>query len=216
MSTLVHKNDKVSSSLSSTKEQQSSSKDENKQGNNIEDNIKANLKNISDQSRKQGENILDFEQQNRRTKVIALYTKGLSQVEIAEKIGVNQSTISRDIQYLQQEAKKQIWKYMNEDILIEYLRFIVANNEISKELWTIINDKYTSTKEKTYALSLLSDSSIKRIELLINGPEALKNVKKNISEIKELDEMENDPFLKFSDRLSKLPQLPRLGSFRRR
>ena len=32
-----------------------------------------------------------------------------TQNQIAEKMKVNQSTISRDVQYLQQEAKKIIW-----------------------------------------------------------------------------------------------------------
>jgi hypothetical protein len=59
-----------------------------------------------------------------------------------------QSTISRDLQYLQQEAKKSIWKYLNEDILFEYLRYIVANNEISKKLWEIVQDKKASAKDK--------------------------------------------------------------------
>lgn len=56
-------------------------------------------------------------------------------------MGVNQSTICRDLQYLQQEAKKNIWKYLNEDILFEYLRYIVGNNEISKKLWEIVQDE---------------------------------------------------------------------------
>jgi hypothetical protein len=219
MSTLVHKNDKItsSSSISSTKEQQSI-REENKQSKNNENSIKRNLKNVSNQQRKYSESKteIDFDQENRLSQVIALYTKGLTQIEISQQLGINQSTVSRDFQRLREEAKKHIWKFIDEDLIFEYMRYIVANNEINKELWKIVQDKITSTKEKTNALSLLNHSSMKRIELLINGPEALKNVKKNISEIKELEEMENDPFLKLSDRLSRLPQLPKLGSFRRR
>jgi transcriptional regulator with XRE-family HTH domain len=138
-------------------------------------------------------------------KKISLHSKGLTQSEIAQKMGVNQSTISRDLQYLQQEAKKSIWKYLNEDILFEYLRYIVGNNEISKKLWEIVqDDNKASAKDKTNALSLLNQSYTKRLEILMNGVESFKNVKKNISEINEHDKIENDPLLKLSTKLSEI------------
>jgi len=115
---------------------------------------------------------------------------------------VNQSTISRDLQYLQQEAKKNIWKYLNEDILFEYVRYIVGNNEISKKLWEIVQDEKASAKDKTNALSLLNQSYTKRLEILMNSVESFKNVKKNISEIQEHDRIENDPLLKLSSKLA--------------
>ena len=38
----------------------------------------------------------------------------------------------------------------------------------------------------------------------MNSVESFKNVKKNISEIKEHDKIENDPFLKLSTKLSEI------------
>jgi transcriptional regulator with XRE-family HTH domain len=148
---------------------------------------------------------LDIVRENRLSQIIGLYSKGLTQSEIAQKMNVNQSTISRDLQYLQQEAKKSIWKYLNEDILFEYLRFIVGNNEISKKLWEIVqDDENASAKDKTNALSLLNQSYTKRLEILMDGVESFKNVKKNISEIEEHDKIENDPLLKLSTKLSEI------------
>jgi|SRR5215204_6260361 len=126
-----------------------------------------------------------------------------SQNQIAQK-KVNQSTISRDLQYLQQEAKNNIWKYLNEDILFEYLRYIVENNEISKKLWEIVQDENASAKGKTTVLALLNQSYTKRLEILMNGIESIKNVKKNIAEINEHDKIENDPLLKLSSKLSEI------------
>jgi len=48
---------------------------------------------------------LEIARENRLSKIISLYSKGLTQSEIAEKMKVNQSTVSRDLQYLQHEAK---------------------------------------------------------------------------------------------------------------
>jgi DNA-binding NarL/FixJ family response regulator len=61
---------------------------------------------------------IDIEKENRLSKIISLYSKGLTQSEIAQEIGVDQSTISRDLQLLKHEARKKIEKYLNEDILI--------------------------------------------------------------------------------------------------
>ena len=97
-----------------------------------------NFASINRPNEQQQQSQLDIARENRLSQIISLYSKGLTQSEIAEKMKVNQSTISRDIQYLQQEAKNNIWKYLNEDILFEYLRYIVGNNEISKKLWEIV------------------------------------------------------------------------------
>ena len=105
---------------------------------------------------------------------------------------------------MQQEAKKTIWKYLNEDILFEYLRYIVGNNEISTKLWEIVQDENTSAKDKTNALSLFNQSYTKRLEILMNGVESFKDVKKNISEIKEIEMIEKDPYLKLSSKLAQL------------
>jgi transcriptional regulator with XRE-family HTH domain len=147
---------------------------------------------------------IDFIRENRLAEVIQLQSKGLTQDDIAKKLGVNQSTISRDLQYLKQEGKNQIWAYMNDEILFEYLRYIVANNEISKKLWEIVQDTNPSIKEKTNALSLLNQLSVKRIEILMNGTESYKNLKRNISEIKEYDEIEKDPWSKLSAKLAEI------------
>ena len=61
--------------------------------------------------------VLDIEKENRLSKITTLYSKGLTQAEIAQELGVDQSTISRDLQFIKQEAKKKIEKYLNEDIL---------------------------------------------------------------------------------------------------
>jgi DNA-directed RNA polymerase specialized sigma subunit len=52
--------------------------------------------------------VLDIEKENRLTRIISLYSKGLTQVEIAQELGVDQSTVSRDLQFIKQEAKKKI------------------------------------------------------------------------------------------------------------
>lgn len=72
-------------------------------------------------------------------------------------------------------------------------------------MWEIVQNENTSTKEKTNALSLLNQLSVKRIDILMNGVESFKDVKKSFSEIEDLEMMERNPMLKLSSKLAELP-----------
>ena len=149
--------------------------------------------------------VLDIEKENRLSRIISLYSKGLTQAEIAQELGVDQSTVSRDLQFIKQEAKKKIEKYLNEDILFEYLRYIAGSNEVTRKLWEIVQDENITTKDKTNALSLLMQSYNKRLEMLIGGPESYMNAKKSVSEIKFQEKVDNDPMLKMLGERNRFP-----------
>jgi predicted transcriptional regulator len=139
---------------------------------------------------------VDIEKENRLSKIISLYSRGRTQSEIAKELGVDQSTISRDLQLLKQEAKRNIEKYLNEDILMEYLRYIAGSNEVTRKLWEIVQDEHVTSKTKISALSLLMQCYNKRLEVLIGGPESYMNAKKSVSEIKFQERVDGDPTLK--------------------
>jgi hypothetical protein len=140
--------------------------------------------------------VLDIGRENRLTKVTSLYSKGLNQEEIAHELHVDQSTISRDLQVIKQEARKQMEKYLREDILLEYLRYMAGSNEITRKLWEIIQNEKTNTKEKTNALSQLMQSYNSRLQTLTNGPESYMNIRKSLSEIDLQRLVDSEPILK--------------------
>ncbi|MGB6674609.1 MAG: ECF-type sigma factor [Candidatus Nitrosopolaris sp.] len=82
--------------------------------------------------------MLDIERENRLSKVISLFSKGLNQEEIAHELHVDQSTVSRDLQFIKQEARKQVEKYLREDILLEYLRYMAGSSEVTRKLWEML------------------------------------------------------------------------------
>jgi len=96
--------------------------------------------------------VLDIERENRLSKVISLYSKGLNQEEIAYDVHVDQSTISRDLHFIKHDARKQVENYLREDILFEYLRYMAGSNEITRQLWQIAQNKDVTVKEKSNAL----------------------------------------------------------------
>jgi predicted transcriptional regulator len=140
--------------------------------------------------------VIDIEKQNRLSKVISLHSKGLNQQEIAHELCINQSTVSRDLQYIKHEAKIEVEKYLREDILFEYVRYMAGSNEITRHLWQIVQGNDTTIKEKTNALSCLMQSYDSRLQALTTSPESYMNIKKCLSEIDLQRLVDSNPALK--------------------
>ena len=90
----------------------------------------------------------------RRNKVRDLFSRGYSQFEISNMLHISQSTISRDINYMQNKITK---KGVDPDDLLyeEYGKMKLILSETIKELWKIIDAPKTSSKDKTKSISLL-------------------------------------------------------------
>jgi transcriptional regulator len=117
----------------------------------------------------------DIEHQDRLVKVLTLHSKGFSQSEMAKKLNVNQSTVSRYLDEIRRKARKTLDLYMKEEIPNELQIYISGLNEITKNLWEIVEDKQNpkiTTRDRIYVLSLLMQSYSKRMEMLIGGPES--------------------------------------------
>jgi transcriptional regulator len=137
----------------------------------------------------------DIEHQDRIVKVLTLHSKGFSQSEIAKKLNVNQSTVSRDLDEIRRKARKTLDLYMREEIPNELQIYISGLNEITKNLWEIVEDKENpkiTTRDRTYVLSLLMQCYSKRMEMLIGGPESELNATKHMRDIKD---EESNPIL---------------------
>jgi hypothetical protein len=141
----------------------------------------------------------DFEQENRRAKVLALHSKGFTQLEIAENLNVDQSTISRDLHQLREESRKYIERRVTKDIPFEYNHHISGLNQITKMLWDISEGRGNhgnNTKDVIAALTLLIQCYNIRLEALVGGPQSDMNAKKHIGNIMHNEKIQNDPMLK--------------------
>lgn len=132
----------------------------------------------------------DLEHQDRLAKVLMFHSKGYSQSEIAHKLNVNQSTVSRDITELREKSRGSLDLYVKEEIPNEFQFYISGLNQIIKNLWDILEDKQNTKitiKDRTYVLSLLMQCYSRRIEMLVGGPGLKMNAKKHMDSI-HLDE----------------------------
>lgn len=104
----------------------------------------------------------------RRSQVLELSSKGLNQVEIARKLQLHESTISRDIDFLREKSRENIRKYVDERLPEEYEKCLVGLTAIQKEAWTAA-ERTEDTREKIQALSLAKDCYGMKLELLTNA-----------------------------------------------
>ena len=140
----------------------------------------------------------DIDRDNRLSLVITLHSKGLTQSEIAQQLQIDQSTVSRDLQVIKDEARYNIEKYTKEEIPVEYLRYITGIDKIISKLWNLIEIENAdpSIKFKIQGLSLLKQCYEKRIEMLRGSSESDMNAKKHMEKILHQEKMENDPLVK--------------------
>jgi len=104
----------------------------------------------------------------RRNKVQELLVQGFTQWDIANDLKVDQSTISRDIDYLRQQSRQKIRKYIDETLLEEYEKCLVGITSILKEAWTT-SQTTENKREKIHALSLAKECYSMKLDLLTNA-----------------------------------------------
>ncbi|MFL6426539.1 MAG: hypothetical protein ACJ71R_23515, partial [Nitrososphaeraceae archaeon] len=142
------------------------------------------------------EQLVNLERENRLSTILWLHMKGLNQQRIAQELHIDQSTVSRDLHLVQQESKRRIEKYIREDILLEYLRYLVGSNEITQTLWEMVQSKDATRKEKMNAISLLMQMYDSRLQRMAAGPESFLNVKNSLLELDLQIMVSSNPVLK--------------------
>jgi transcriptional regulator len=114
----------------------------------------------------------NLEVEDRQAKVISFYCRGMTQIEIAKALDVDQSTISRDLRQIRRRARARVEDYITKDTPFEYYRCVHAIDEIAKKAWQVTDREDATNKERLAALSLLMNCCEKRLEALFGkGPD---------------------------------------------
>jgi len=104
----------------------------------------------------------------RRSKIIELRARGMSQIEIAHKLQVSKQLISADVQYLRSQAKEAIKEYVSEHLPEQYQISLTALDSIIKRAFEIIENSHNN-REKLHAMELYKDTHLTKLELLSNS-----------------------------------------------
>jgi hypothetical protein len=76
----------------------------------------------------------------RSNKVQQLLVRGNSQWDVAEELQIDQSTVSRDVHYLRQNAQANLQKHIQQKLPEEYQRCLTGMNQVLKLSWQIANN----------------------------------------------------------------------------
>jgi predicted transcriptional regulator len=111
----------------------------------------------------------------RREDVLVLLTKGMKAYEIAKELGVDASTVSRDIQYLISQSHNYLNNLAKETLPFMYRTSIEGIRNVLNECWKIYTlDNHNSNKDLTWfhkiaALKLAKECYAMKLELLTNA-----------------------------------------------
>ena len=128
----------------------------------------------------------------RRKQVASLLSRAATEKEIAHKLGVNQSTISRDIGVLKEESQKHVYELAKESLAFFYTQSLEGINEAKRESWKIYNDEKTPTRERLLALKIIMQADETRFRLLSEGPSVLafKTLQERLHKIESRQEVD--------------------------
>jgi len=126
---------------------------------------------------KNGENRKNYEEkftgskqlEERRHKVYILDLQGISNNEIATKLGVSLSTIEKDLHYMKYYCLKWSKDIIETGIKKPFVDSIMQIDLIQKELWSLYREEKNVTVKKKLLDSIVSNS-IKQKELFKKAP----------------------------------------------
>jgi predicted transcriptional regulator len=116
----------------------------------------------------------------RREDVLVLLTKGMKGYKIAKELGVDASTVSRDIQYLISQSHNYLNNLAKETLPFMYQTSIEGIRNVLKECWIIyntennndnINNRNLTWFHKITALKLAKECNEALFKLTAEGPE---------------------------------------------
>lgn len=111
-----------------------------------------------------------FKLEQRRGQVASLVAQSRTEREIAQMLGVDQSTISRDIQALREESVHFVHNLAKSDLAFQFHQSIRGVDEVKRKLWDLIYSDQPETKEKLMAYRLIMVAEETRSRLLEKGP----------------------------------------------
>jgi hypothetical protein len=125
----------------------------------------------------------------RREEVASLLAKALTEEEIAQKLNVDQSTISRDVKYLKGLAQSFVYDLAKTDLAYHYKQGINGIQEVKKRVWFMLDsNKLQNPKDQIPALKLAKECDEAIFTLFSQGPSIM-----NIKALEErLNKVENN------------------------
>jgi transcriptional regulator with XRE-family HTH domain len=103
--------------------------------------------------------------------VLALHSRGLRQEEIAAKLGVNQSTVSRDLGQLRKKATRAVARLVARDYMFQFRKWDAGMDEVVRKAWAIADDEKLNHRVRIKALAFLVECYNSKLDTTVGGPD---------------------------------------------
>jgi uncharacterized protein YerC len=118
----------------------------------------------------------NFKIEERRRRVTSLLAQSLTESEIAQELGVDQSTISRDVKTLKELSQQFVYDLARSDLAYCYKQCIDGVEEVKRKTWFIFRNELQNPKDKLLALKLIKECNEAKFTLFKDGP-SIMNLK---------------------------------------
>jgi DNA-binding transcriptional ArsR family regulator len=119
----------------------------------------------------QNNNLLGkFLVEERRRKVASMLAQSMSETEIASKLGVDVSTVSRDVKALKEMSQQFVYDLAKNDLAYYYKQCIDGIEQVLKKAWEMCNDCNLLPRDRLLALKVIKDSNEAKFSLFERGP----------------------------------------------
>ena len=130
-----------------------------------------------------------FKIEERRRQVASLLAQSITESEIAKRLNVDQSTISRDIKALKHMSQQFVFDLAKSDLAYQYQQCINGIEEVRRKAWELLRDDEEEQEEEQRLLTLKDKLSIlKLIKECEEGKFALFKEGPSILNVKSLEE----------------------------
>ena len=118
----------------------------------------------------------NFKIEERRRRVTSLQAQSMTESEIAQELGVDQSTISRDVRALKELSQQFVYDLAKSDLAFSYKQCIDGIEEVKRKAWLMLNNELKNSKDKLLVLKLIKECNEAKFTLLKDGP-SIMNLK---------------------------------------
>jgi IS30 family transposase len=115
----------------------------------------------------------NFKIEERGRKVSSLLAQSMTETEIAYELGVDQSTISRDVKAWKQLSQQFVYDLAKSHLAYYYKQSIDGIEEAKRELWKIYNWNQVLVRDKLLALKTIIQSNETKFKLFAEGQSVL-------------------------------------------
>jgi DNA-binding Lrp family transcriptional regulator len=129
----------------------------------------------------------------RQSKIAELLAQGFTnQSEIARKINVSEPTVSRDVQFLNRQAKENLRIHVERRIPFEIEKCYTGLNLVLRKAFEITNLENAKISERIAALHVILTTYDKISEVLLGLPTLNELIKKDKMKREQLQEAANE------------------------